>query len=89
MERLIPFSNFACQREVKYRVSLERDCRRFDSFKGLISIFLSGFVVESYCNNDCHLYCLIVEIIVEIIYEGVKFLKPRVTIVVGMIHLNI
>ena len=63
-------------------MSLERDCRWFDSFKGLNFIFSSGFVVDSYCNNDCRHYCLIVKIIVEIIYEGVKFSKPRVTIVV-------
>ena len=63
-------------------MSLDHDCRWFDLFKGLNSIFSSGFVVDSYRNNDCRHYCLIVKIIVEIIYEGVKFSKPRVTIVV-------
>ena len=43
---------------------------------------MSGFVVDSYCNNDCYHYCLIVKNIVEIIYEGVKFSKPRDTIIV-------
>ena len=82
MELLIPVSNFVCQREVKYRVSLERDCRWYDSFKYLNFIFSSRVVVDSYCNNHCRLYCLIVKIIVENIYEGVKFSKPRVTIVI-------
>ena len=63
-------------------MSLERDCGWFYAFEGLNFIFWSWFVVDSYCNNNCCHCCLIVKIIVEIIYEVVKFSKPRVMIVV-------